>query len=393
MAEEPIIEVKGLWKRYGLPPFLPWKKRDVADHEWALRDISFSVPRGGSLGILGRNGAGKSTLLKLLAGVTPPDKGSIKIRGKIFSMIELAAGMSTELSGLENIRILGTIMGLNSREIEEIIPEVKDFSELGDWLHKPVWQYSSGMMARLGFGIAANIQADIIIIDEVLAVGDILFQRKCQQKIEKMLLNGTTLILVTHNPYQMELMCNQGILLDSGTCISNAQASSVAKQFMRLMNSVNTFGNILSDLDDPSAREGSGDIRVENIKIVSQKNREEISQIIAGCSFIICISLIIKKKISLASIFVRLFDVNNTLLYGIKRIIEVSDKHVGEIIDLECLFEDFPLHGGVYTISIKITDGIMMDFIRNGPVISSVLAEQKALTVQGILDLNTTWIK
>ncbi|WP_418741713.1 ABC transporter ATP-binding protein [Desulfovibrio piger] len=162
MAEDIIINVKNVWKRYGLPPILPWKKRRFHESDFALKDITFQVRRGGSLGILGRNGAGKSTLLKLLAGVTPPDKGSIDIRGSIFPMIELNTGISMELTGRENIALLATIMGFNDREIRRLEPEVIDFSELEDWIDRPVWQYSSGMLARLGFSIAVHTHTEYI---------------------------------------------------------------------------------------------------------------------------------------------------------------------------------------------------------------------------------------
>ena len=178
MAEDIIIDVKNVWKRYGLPPILPWKKREFRESDFALKDISFQVRRGGSLGILGHNGAGKSTLLKLLAGVSPPDKGSIDIRGSIFPMIELNAGISMELTGRENIVLLATIMGFKYSEIHRLEPEVIDFSELEEWIDRPVWQYSSGMLARLAFGIAVHAKADILLVDEVLSTGDIMFQKK-----------------------------------------------------------------------------------------------------------------------------------------------------------------------------------------------------------------------
>jgi ABC-type polysaccharide/polyol phosphate transport system ATPase subunit len=280
MAEEPIIEVKGLWKRYGLPPFLPWKKRQVADHEWALRDISFSLPRGGSLGILGRNGAGKSTLLKLLAGVTPPDKGSIAIRGRIFPMIELAAGMSMELSGRENIRILGTIMGLSGREIERIIPEVEDFSELGDWIYRPVWQYSSGMVGRLAFGMAVHMRADILLVDEVLSTGDIMFQKKCQQKVQALLSGGTTLLFVSHSPYQVERLCEEAILLDQGGIVTQGPATPVMRTYLErtILSAAARSGKAgLSSLS-PELRPGTGDLRITAVEVqpVSGEPQKEI---------------------------------------------------------------------------------------------------------------------
>jgi ABC-type polysaccharide/polyol phosphate transport system ATPase subunit len=263
--DELIIEVKGLWKRYGLPPLLPWSKREPADHEWALRDISFSVPRGGSLGILGRNGAGKSTLLKLLAGVTPPDKGSIAVRGSIFPMIELTAGMSMELSGRENIRILGTIMGLSNREIEDIIPEVEEFSELGDWIYRPVWQYSSGMVGRLAFGTAVYIRADILLVDEALSTGDILFQKKCMNTIYTLLDKGTSLVFVSHSPAAVTRICKYGIVLKFG-CITffGDSISALDEYYTEIGMAGATQNNILPEEE----RQGTGDLRITRINIL-----------------------------------------------------------------------------------------------------------------------------
>ena len=169
---EYAIEVRDVWKRYGLP-LRPWMRRHVdrwrgiepQDQEaygpWALRDISFEVRKGESLGIVGKNGAGKSTLLKLIAGVSPATFGSLQVNGRLFPMIELTAGIHRDLTGRENIKLLGAIMGFNARQMDEKMPAVEDFAELGEWLDRPVWQYSSGMQARLGFSVAVNVDADI----------------------------------------------------------------------------------------------------------------------------------------------------------------------------------------------------------------------------------------
>jgi len=192
MKDEVIIKVEHLWKQYGLPmPRIVKRLRQdlkskslsspVLDH-WALKDVSFEVKKGETLGIIGPNGAGKSTLLKVLAGVTPATRGKVKFKGKIFPMIELNAGIHPELTGQENVRLLGAIMGLSRLDIEEKLPAIKEFTELGEWFNTPVRKYSSGMMARLGFGVAMNVDADLLLVDEVLAVGDLRFQRKCYKR-------------------------------------------------------------------------------------------------------------------------------------------------------------------------------------------------------------------
>jgi ABC-type polysaccharide/polyol phosphate transport system ATPase subunit len=154
------------------------------------------------LGIIGLNGSGKSTLLKVLSGTTPPNYGNVKVDGRLFSMIELSAGMNLELTGRENCRLLGAVMGFTPQEIAQHIPAIEEFCELGDWFDRPIRTYSSGMHARLGFGVAMNVDADIILIDEVLAVGDVVFQKKCMRAIDAFSKKGKSGILSTG-----EVMC------------------------------------------------------------------------------------------------------------------------------------------------------------------------------------------
>ena len=391
-TDEPIIEVQGLWKRYGLPPFLPWKKQKVADHEWALRDISFSVPHGGSLGILGRNGAGKSTLLKLLAGVTPPDRGSIAVRGKIFPMIELTAGMSMELSGVENIRILGTIMGLNNNEIEKIIPEVEDFSELGDWLNKPVWQYSSGMMARLAFGIAVHVKADILLVDEVLSVGDLLFQRKCQNRIEELLSVGNvTLLFVSHSPYQVELMCEEAIILSHGICICSGDSLYVMNKYLSQMNEEQNIKGVYDLRLNANERDGSGDIRITKVNIVN--NNSEKKTIITGEELVIRIDYVINKSITGTNISLRILERGARIIFSNMLYVSMDDKYVGNEYSLQCTFPKFPLYGEFFSIEVKIADTILIDHVRQALIFSSKLNELNVVDAgqNGFIVLDYYW--
>lgn len=377
MNEEPIIEVKGLWKRYGLPPLLPWKKQ-AKGGEWALRDINFSIPRGGSLGILGRNGAGKSTLLKLLAGVTPPDKGSIAVRGKVFPIIELTAGMGLELSGRENIRVLGTIMGLTSSEISNIIPKVEDFSELGKWISRPVWQYSSGMVARLAFSIAVYMQADILIVDEVLGVGDILFQRKCQQRVQEILENGTTLLFVSHNPHQVELLCQDAMLLSKGHCISYGDSVSVSKKYLAQTynkKEISKSADLRSTMD---IRDGSGDVRVTNVELRNAENGAVISSAISNKPLIIRTYCELKKKIKIFNFFIRIANSDDQVIFSAMTTVDFSSKQIGEECFIDCNFDKFAIYGEMFYINIKISDGILIDNVHRAIIFSSLLPDSDA---------------
>ena len=391
MAEEPIIEVKGMWKRYGLPPFLPWTKRAVADHEWALRDISFSVPRGGSLGILGRNGAGKSTLLKLLAGVTPPDKGSIAVRGKIFPMIELAAGMSMELSGLENIRILGTIMGLSGKEIATIIPEVEEFSELGDWLHKPVWQYSSGMVARLAFGIAVHIRADILLVDEVLAVGDVFFQKKCQQHISDLLRNGVSLIFVSHSPSLIEKMCTDALILNNGENKFLGNSGRGLKIYLSETTNNEHIKNKKLCFEGRVNTFGTDDMRITNF-FVLDKNKNIVEKIVSGEKVTFCIEYVARENITHLIVMIRIYDRMDNCVAAL-----THNRNDCEWITIKegrgclmCTVYNF-LFIGIYSVTITLYSKNPLDGILNGIQIEAFVPEEKvmnAINAQCLIDNN-----
>ena len=196
MSGDLAIKIEGLWKRYGfpLPEFIDTalsivrrgSGEDGDRRPWALKDLNLEVRKGETIGIVGRNGAGKSTLLKVLAGVTEPTRGRVEIHGRIFPMIELNAGLHLELTGRENVRLLAAVMGLSRREIDERLPDIEEFTELGDWFDRPVRMYSSGMLGRLGFGVAVNIRSDVVLIDETFAVGDLRFQNKSLSRIKEM---------------------------------------------------------------------------------------------------------------------------------------------------------------------------------------------------------------
>jgi lipopolysaccharide transport system ATP-binding protein len=193
------------------------------------------VRQGETLAIVGRNGAAKSTLLKILAGVTPPTRGQFAVRGRIFPMIEITGGLHQELSGRENIRLIGAILGLSRRELTVLMPSIEDFTELGPWLDQPVRTYSTGMLARLGFGVGACIQSDVVLIDEVLAVGDLRFQNKCLQRIKHMHEQGAAIVLVTHSLDTAQFIAQRGIVLDKGRLIAAGSAVEALRVYEQLV--------------------------------------------------------------------------------------------------------------------------------------------------------------
>lgn len=193
----------------------------------ALKEINIKIYQGETVGIIGRNGAGKSTLLGLIAGIIIPSSGEIKINGKVVGLLELSAGFHPDLSGYENIILNGILFGLTRQEVLDKVEQIIDFSELGSFIEQPIRTYSSGMLARLGFSVAINIPTDILLIDEVLAVGDIEFQKKCYDKIQNIKSQNKTIIFVSHDVDSVAKLCSRVILLDQGKVIKDGEPSEV----------------------------------------------------------------------------------------------------------------------------------------------------------------------
>ncbi len=207
-------------------------KRQIAyDEFWALQNINFHVGRGEAVGLVGRNGSGKSTLLKTIAGVLKPTKGSVAIKGTVAPMIELGAGFDMDLTATENVFLNGAILGYPKEMLEENMQKIIDFSELKDFMDVPIKNFSSGMFARLGFAVATIYTPDILIVDEILSVGDWQFQAKCHRRIQEMLEQGTTLLFVSHSMDQVKEVCNRAILLEHGHMIMDDKVEKVCDRF------------------------------------------------------------------------------------------------------------------------------------------------------------------
>jgi lipopolysaccharide transport system ATP-binding protein len=198
---------------------------------WALQDVSFSVGRGDALGIIGPNGSGKSTTLKVLSGILRPDKGSLRVRGRLGALIELGAGFHPDLTGRENIYLNGTILGMKKTEIDAKFDEIVAFSELDAFLDTPVKRYSSGMHARLGFSVAVHVNPDVLVIDEVLSVGDYHFQQRCFEKMQEFVRRGTSLVFVSHNMTAVSTLCKSALVLRKGQAVFTGGVSQAIQAY------------------------------------------------------------------------------------------------------------------------------------------------------------------
>lgn len=207
------------------------KKELMFQEFWALRDISFEVKKGERLGVVGLNGAGKSTLLKVVSGVLKPTEGSVTTTGRIAPLLELGAGFDQQYTGSENIFLYGSMLGFHRDFLREKYDEIVEFSELGHFIDVPMKNYSSGMKARLGFSVATIVEPDILILDEVLSVGDAKFRKKCEKRIQDMFDKGVTVLFVSHSTAQVLRICNRGILLEKGRLIAKGTAQDVVSYY------------------------------------------------------------------------------------------------------------------------------------------------------------------
>jgi len=287
MHMEPIIEVNGISKRYRIGAKMPYyslrdvlmeiikspqkliktSSNSVAEQFWALKDVAFSVPRGQVVGVIGRNGAGKSTLLKILSRITPPTSGEVRLRGKVASLLEIGTGFNPELTGRENIYLNGAILGMTQKEIKQKFHDILSFAEIDKFIDTPVKFYSSGMYVRLAFAVAANLEAEILIIDEVLAVGDTSFQKKCLAKMGEVAQGGRTVIFVSHNLAAIEAMTDRCLVLSGGKLVLDADSHQAIDYYLKSLSK-----ETQADVSGWKDRQGSGEARIINVEALNLKN-------------------------------------------------------------------------------------------------------------------------
>jgi lipopolysaccharide transport system ATP-binding protein len=241
------------------------------DIHWALRDVSFEVKEGEVLGLIGRNGAGKSTLLKILSRITEPTSGCVRVRGRVSSLLEVGTGFHPELSGRENIYLNGTILGMTKREIDKKFEEIVDFSGVEKFLDTPVKRYSSGMKVRLAFAVAAFLEPEILIIDEVLAVGDAEFQKKCLGKMRHVAGAGRTVLFVSHNMTAVQSLCNKALLISRGKLMENGSVREVIASHLK--NAQGPAG--VRQWTNPETAPGNDIIRIRQVCVRSDDDTDD----------------------------------------------------------------------------------------------------------------------
>lgn len=261
---------------------------------WAVDDVSFELKQGETLGLIGPNGSGKSTMLKMINGIYMPDKGNIEIKGRVGALIEVGAGFHPMLTGRENIYVNGAILGMGKKEIDRKFDKIVDFADIGDFIDSPVKHYSSGMNVRLGFAIAVHCEPEILLVDEVLAVGDMSFQRKCIEKIKEMQSRETSIIFISHNMYLVQGICTNAILLNKGKTLGSGDVFEIIKEY--------EFQNNISSLQlkgmpgTPVQSRGTGEIDIANVHF-KNSDGEEIKTFSVGDSVFVNVSYFAHKRI------------------------------------------------------------------------------------------------
>jgi len=299
-----VETVKNAGRRI-LHPMRAGSRGRSVEEIWALKDVSFEVKQGDRVGIIGRNGAGKSTLLKILSRITEPTRGRVRIKGRVGSLLEVGTGFHPELTGRENIFLNGAILGMTKAEIKGKFDEIVDFAEIEKFLDTPVKRYSSGMYVRLAFSVAAHLEPEILIVDEVLAVGDVAFQKKCLDKLGDVTSSGQTVLLVSHNMLSVLELSTNCLLLSEGRIVEYGVPRDIVSLYQSSV-AESSFGR--SDLTS-AEHYGTGDVRFEEIRLTCfDVFGEVIDMPVPGCDLEILVKFRARQKIANATVAVIIYD-------------------------------------------------------------------------------------
>ncbi|RKD32270.1 ABC transporter ATP-binding protein [Thermohalobacter berrensis] len=395
-----VIKVKDVWKKYKiyhdkgstLKERILFKNRNRYEERWALKGIDLDIKKGETVGLIGENGSGKSTLLKLLTKIIYPNKGEIEIKGKVSSLLELGAGFHPDMTGRENIYMNASIFGLTKEEIDKKLDDIISFSGLEDFIDNPVRTYSSGMYMRLAFSVAINVDADILLIDEVLAVGDTSFQKKCIEKMVELKNKGVTIVFVSHDNNMVKRLCDKAIWLKNGNIASQGIVKDVINNYLDHLNTKSNIKctedskNEINSTNNQVISEREVSIEKEEVKDIKPANKNkrwgnkyvEILQVdmfdkdnkskhifISGETVRISIKYKVNKKVDDVVFGIGIFRDDEVCCYGTNTFIDnyKIDKLTGRI-DVE--IDNLNLITGKYYLDVAVHDkfGLPYDYIK-----------------------------
>ena len=352
-APPAAIELDGVGKRYDrlgdqpllLRSLLPFS-RPVRTETWALRDVSLRIDPGETVGVLGRNGAGKTTLLRLLAGVTRPSAGTATVRGRVAPLISVGVGFHPELTGRENVQVNGMLLGLTRDEVAERFDDIVAFAELGEVVDTPVKFYSSGMFMRLGFSVAVHVEPQVLLVDEVLAVGDISFQLKCFERMRALQADGTTIILVSHSMHAIRLLCPRALLLRDGGLELDGDSESAIARHHELLG------------EESTGREAGGHLgAVELLEAAVHDASGPVTTTRSHTPLRYRARLRFLQDVDSPQLWFDVVGEDGTVAYGMKSSVGRAGRgyRAGEEAEVEVRFEAH-LGGGTYRLQLTVTD-------------------------------------
>ena len=329
-----------------------------AQEHWALRDVTFDVARGEVIGIIGRNGAGKSTLLKVLSRITEPTMGRAEIRGRVASLLEVGTGFHPELTGRENVFLNGAILGMRRTEINEKFDAIVGFAEVEKFIDTPVKHYSSGMYLRLAFAVAAHLESEILVVDEVLAVGDQAFQQRCLGKLGEAASSGRTVLLVSHNMAAVEGLCERALLIGDGRVVADGPADAVVRRYTSLASA-----GLAESLSDRTDRAGNGDLRFTGLRI--HAGRDEFATLYSGCDAVIALDYEAREESKRVQVAITVLDQHDRVLFACDNEQAASAVAIGKAGTLSCRIPELPLAPGTYRVTVwAAVGGTVADYVR-----------------------------
>lgn len=365
LAKSVLHTLKAPFRSYNTLKKLTHFEKEDESVFWALKDLNFEVKRGEVLGVIGHNGAGKSTLLKIISRITEPTSGEIRIQGRVSSLLEVGTGFHPELTGRDNVYMNGTILGMTKKEIDQRFDEIIEFSGIEQHIDTPVKFYSSGMKVRLGFAVAAHLEPEILIVDEVLSVGDIGFQRKCLGKMNEVAGSGRTVLFVSHNMAAVENLCTTGLLLDHGKISFIGSVRDTVRQYISLFRPQGRTDFLGKD----AYRSGSGSAQFDAFWMEDSAAGTPLDLVKTGDSILLCFKIAIQIDIEEADVGFSFHREEDDQLLFI-----LYSSYTGKEYQLKkgwttvkCKIDSFPVPVGKYLVKAQLmSKGIVLDFPETG---------------------------
>jgi lipopolysaccharide transport system ATP-binding protein len=412
--QPPLLELLTVSKRFQLKTehhrsiqdsFVQFWRRDrtPADEFWPLRDVSLTLHAGESIGILGQNGSGKSTLLKILTGVLQPTSGQVRTRGRIAALLELGAGFHPELTGRENIYLNGSVYGIGRREMQRQLNSIIDFAELGEFIDMPVKHYSSGMYVRLGFAVAIHTDPEVLIVDEVLTVGDQIFQQKCMQRILEMQAAGVAIVLVSHNLEDIRRLCQRAIWLQNGEVRANGEALDVADDYLAYTSELYYARRRAEQADEDgepvppansssSQRWGTYQAEITQVELCNRQG-EPVTQFLPGESLTIRIHYIAHERVVKPTFGLAIYRHDGVHVNGPNSVNEgyQLDDIAGAGV-MEYRIDHLPLNPGRFELTVAIYNrNSTTAFDHHHRMYTFEVASPRGRAEEGVVHIPATW--